>query len=162
MPAFFSDNASVAKPASVHTTPAAAAGKLPEQLAAAAPGRRRPLVLAFVRERALKALGVDASRAVDPRTPLGELGLDSLLAVELRNTLGTALGRTLSATLLFDYPTIDALTDFILDQFAPAAPEEPVAAPTGTPAATSLVESIEDLSDEEVERMLAARAKRTP
>jgi hypothetical protein len=88
------------------------------------------------------------------------IGLDSLLAVELRNTLGTELGQPLSATLLFDYPTIDALTDFILDEVL--ALEEPaVSKPKGATAApASLVDSIEDLSDDEVERTLAARAKR--
>jgi acyl carrier protein len=119
------------------------------------------MVAAFVRERALRALGVDPSRAVDPRTPLGELGLDSLLAVELRNTLGTALGRSQPATLLFDYPTIDALTDYLLNDVLELGAETPVA--EGAPAAErtgDLVGSIEDLSDDEVDRQLAARAQR--
>ncbi len=105
-------------------------------------------------------MGVDPSRAVDPETPLGELGLDSLLAVELRNTLSTALGRSMPATLLFDYPTMDALTDHIMVDVleledAPAAPNGSAAAPEPV----SLVGSIEELSDEEVDRQLAARAK---
>ena len=61
--------------------------------------------------------------------------------------------------MLFDYPTIDTLTDFILDEvlaLAEPAASEPTAA---TAAPASLVDSIEDLSDDEVERMLAARAK---
>lgn len=112
-----------------------------------------------MRERALKALGVDPARAVDPRTPLGELGLDSLLAVELRNTLGSALGQTLSATLLFDYPTIDTLTDYLLnDVIQPPAPAAPEAVAVEEPA--SMVDAIEDLSDEEVDRLLAQRAQR--
>jgi acyl carrier protein len=133
---------------------------LRQQLQDAPPGRRRPLVAAFVRERALRALGVDPARAVDPRTPLGELGLDSLLAVELRNTLGSALGQSLSATLLFDYPTIDALTDYLLGNVLRSvqADEPPVPAPADEPA--SMVGAIEDLSDEEVDRLLAQRAQR--
>jgi acyl transferase domain-containing protein/acyl carrier protein len=133
------------------------------QIAEAPPGRRKAVVTAFVRERALRSLGIDPSRPVDPRTPLGELGLDSLLAVELRNTLGSALGMPLPATLLFDYPTIETLAGFIFDQLpAPATSgSDPVAAAAAAPAAApSLVDSIEDLSDEEVERMLAARTRR--
>ena len=45
---------------------------------------------------------------------LDELGLDSLLAIELRNALARSLGRSLPATLLFDYPTLDALTDYVM------------------------------------------------
>jgi acyl carrier protein len=68
----------------------------------------------FVRERALAVLGLDDGRAVDPATPAGELGLDSLLAVELRNALSTALSMPLPATLLFDHPTLEQLTEHLL------------------------------------------------
>lgn len=145
---------------------------LREQLAATPSARRRAVVQAFVRERAQRALGIDASRPIDPRTPLGDLGLDSLLAVELRNTLGTALGTSLPATLLFDHPTIDALTDHLLRDVlgeADAASEAPVAAPSTAPTSTApvsapagaLVSSIEALTDEEVDRLLASRGKRS-
>ncbi len=41
-------------------------------------------------------------------------GLDSLMAVELRNSLGQRVGRPLSATLVFDYPTVNALARWLL------------------------------------------------
>ena len=135
---------------------------LREQLAEAPPARRRPLVATFVRERALRALGVNPSKAVDPRTPLGEMGLDLLLSVELRNTLSSAIGQPLPATLLFDYPTIDALTDFLLKDKLDIAGdvEEVVTAPADT-APASMLDSIENLSDDEVDRLLTARAPRS-
>jgi acyl transferase domain-containing protein/acyl carrier protein len=162
-PAFLAELAGPGTPTLARAQAGAAAPSagLREQLQDAPPGRRRPLVAAFVRERALKALGVDPARAVDPRTPLGELGLDSLLAVELRNTLGAALGQTLSATLLFDYPTIDTLTDYLLnDVIQPPAPAAPEAVAVAVEAPASMVDAIEDLSDEEVDRLLAQRAQR--
>jgi acyl carrier protein len=124
----------------------------------AMPSRRRSLLSAFVGEHARRALGIDASQDLDPRMPLGELGLDSLLAVDLRNALGKALGEALSATLLFDYPTVDALTDYLLAEvIGPdnSGAAQPVSEPRREP---SLVGEIEDLSDEEVDRQLAARA----
>ena len=130
------------------------------QLEQAPPARRRSVVATFVRERALRALGLGALRSIDPRTPLGELGLDSLLAVELRNTLGSALGRSLPATLLFDHPTLDALTDHLLGELFPGSATSPTVAGEDTPsAAHRIVGSIEDMSDEEVERKWAERTR---
>jgi acyl carrier protein len=132
------------------------------RLLEAAEGRRVALLGAFVQQASLRALGMDPSRPIDPRTPLGELGLDSLLSVELRNTLGAALGESLSATLLFDYPTIETLTNYlareVLGLGAAGAQAVPTTATPAAPAvedAGALVDDIEDLSDEEVERRLA-------
>lgn len=146
-----------AKPASPAADPSTS---LRSRLAEAAPARQRLIMGGFVREQALRALGMDTSRAMDPRTPLGDMGLDSLLAVELRNSLGTALGRPLPATLLFDYPTLDTLTDHLLGEMLGRRDAPRPAAEAPLPV-SGLVGSIEDLSDEEVERQLAARARRT-
>ncbi|MDJ0756200.1 MAG: phosphopantetheine-binding protein, partial [Ardenticatenaceae bacterium] len=44
-----------------------------------------------------------------------DLGLDSLMAIELKQQLEQGLGRTLRATLMFDYPMVEALTDYLLE-----------------------------------------------
>ena len=59
-------------------------------------------------------------QVVSPDEPLMAAGLDSLGAVELRNALEGALGISLPGTLVFDYPSVDAMTQFILSQI-PAA-----------------------------------------
>jgi acyl carrier protein len=51
--------------------------------------------------------------AIEPRRPLNELGLDSLAALELRNRLGRLAGAVLPASLLFDYPTVASLVDYL-------------------------------------------------
>jgi len=164
-PDFLAGLAGVPAVASTAEGPASAreAQDLPAAVLAAPAARRRPLVAAFARERALHALGLDGTRTVDPRLPLGDLGLDSLLAVELRNSLGKALGRTLPATLLFDHPTLDALTDRLLAEIAGEAdpPAAGAAAQTDPESAGDLVDAIDNLSDEEVDRLLAQRAARS-
>jgi NAD(P)-dependent dehydrogenase (short-subunit alcohol dehydrogenase family)/acyl carrier protein len=141
---------------------APAAVDLRAQLGGVPQGRWKPTVAAFVRERALGALGMAPDRPVDPSAPLGELGLDSLLAVELRNTLSAALGRPMPATLLFDCPTIDALTGYILRETLgvreDGADAPPPSAIPKVANAADLVGAIEELSDEEVERQLGALA----
>jgi acyl carrier protein len=127
-------------------------------LAEASPGSREHLVRAAVREQALKVLGLDPGFALDPKRPLQELGLDSLMAVELRNALGAAVGQSLPATLLFDYPTIAALVGYLgsevlgLHEASPEVAKEPAAR-----AGTDVAASIEEMSDEDVDRLLAAK-----
>ncbi|KFG37318.1 putative type I fatty acid synthase, partial [Toxoplasma gondii GAB2-2007-GAL-DOM2] len=67
-----------------------------------------------VLDTARQVLGTSELPALD--SPLQELGIDSLGAVELRNSLSQRLGVKLSATTLFDYPTIRAIIDYIVNQ----------------------------------------------
>jgi acyl transferase domain-containing protein/NADPH:quinone reductase-like Zn-dependent oxidoreductase/acyl carrier protein len=127
---------------------------VPAKLQAAPANQRRSRLLAHVREQAIKVLGLTPSHTIDPRQPLREMGLDSLMAVELRNALGASLKCSLPATLLFDYPTLDALVDFLAKELWPieAPPirsgvEEERAASAGTADLIAL-------SEEEAETLL--------
>jgi len=82
---------------------------LAERLQAVVVGQRRGLLVSEILALVRKTLGIPASDTISLSQPLSELGLDSLLAVELRNALGTMIGSVLSATLIFDYPSIESL-----------------------------------------------------
>ena len=86
---------------------------LSKQLAGTIPNKRISALLSHVRQKAAEVLNVQNSHTIDLDQPLQSLGLDSLMAVELRNKLGQSAERTLPATLLFEYPTITALTDYL-------------------------------------------------
>jgi acyl carrier protein len=147
-----------AKPAKAVAAPEAPALK---QALDAVPEAARPMVvLALVREHAARILALPPSKTIDARQPLSELGLDSLMAVELRNVLSTSVGRPLPATLLFDYPTLDAISGFLGRELglAGAPAVEPAAAAASAPA--KVIDRIEDLSDDDVDRLLAERLAR--
>jgi acyl transferase domain-containing protein/acyl carrier protein len=87
------------------------------QIVSAAPaGERKALVVQRLLEMGRLVLGMRTAQSLDSRTPLNELGFDSLMAVELANSLSRWAGRPFPATLLFDYPTFDRLADHILDE----------------------------------------------
>ena len=134
--------------------PAPAAEALPDASLAARlrqlpAGQRRGALMAHLAERALQVLGLDAGTAIDPRRALKDIGLDSLMAVELRNALTRSIGQPLSATLLFDYPNLDALTAYLMRALGLEGAPAPQAA-AGAPAHGELAA----LSDEEAEALL--------
>ncbi len=84
-----------------------------DTLAAAEPGQRWILLEQRLRETIAATIGIADPEGFGARKRLFEIGLDSLGAVELRNRLVTTFGRDLRSTLLFDYPTLDALLSHI-------------------------------------------------
>jgi hypothetical protein len=76
------------------------------------------------------------------------------MAVELRNLLKAdlALDTTLPATLVFDHPTVDAIARFLERLVFGETPPPPAPAP-----AAGALDRIEQLSDDEVDRLLSER-----
>jgi NAD(P)-dependent dehydrogenase (short-subunit alcohol dehydrogenase family) len=78
------------------------------------PDRRRALHEA-VKSYALRVLRLPVDHPLPPDQGLDELGLDSLMAIELRNQLQDGLGVTLPATLLYERASLASLTDYLLE-----------------------------------------------
>ncbi|MFJ8081672.1 SDR family NAD(P)-dependent oxidoreductase [Streptomyces sp. NPDC096205] len=70
----------------------------------------------LIRADVASILGLGHPAGVDTERGLRDMGFDSLTAVELRNRLNTATGLRLPTTLVFDYPTVGALTDHVLSE----------------------------------------------
>ncbi|MDS0136277.1 SDR family NAD(P)-dependent oxidoreductase [Amycolatopsis sp. CM201R] len=121
-------------------------------LTGVAPADRARAVLDLVRATAAAVLGHDGPDAVAPGVALRELGFDSLTAVELRNRLVAETGRSLPATLAFDHPTAERITEFLLgatrtETVVAVADDEPIAIVAMSCRYPGGVKSPEDLWD---------------
>ena len=121
---------------------------------------RQHLLINTMRVSVGKILGLAASVAVDPERPLNELGLDSLMAIELRNALGLALGQRLPATLLFDHPTMSGLANHLLHDVL-HLPDEQADVHEALVQQEPSELDVSDLSEDEIEVLLAAEIAAT-
>jgi short-subunit dehydrogenase/acyl carrier protein len=123
-----------------------------------APDSEKPgVIVAFVRDQVAKALGLTSSGALALRTPFTDLGLDSLMAVELRNGLAEAAALELRASLIYDHPCIEELATYISGALLGAG--------TGASAVRdedsqepwqAMADDLDDLSDQELAGLLSA------
>ncbi len=75
---------------------------------------RRERLASEIALLAAKVMGLAPDERVEEGRPLREMGLDSLMSIELRNLLGARAGTKLPATLLFEHPTVQALVSFLV------------------------------------------------
>jgi microcystin synthetase protein McyG len=135
----------VARPAAVESSWRARVLSAPEN-------RRLAQLRDELRTLVGSVLGAPAA-SIDPDEPLRDLGLDSLMAVELRNRLGKAVETQLPASVTFDFPTVAELTAFLVRQgvFGLTSTEAPA------DAAPDDADRYKDQNEAELAAALAAR-----
>jgi len=128
------------------------------QLEEAEAQERRQMITEFLRKRTAKILGIKSDASLDIKKPLSEMGLDSLMAIEMKNALDRAIGKKLPATMVFNYPTIEALAGYLLTDvlsFGDSSEEaEAGAKESKEDQLEKTIDEIENLSDEEAEALL--------
>jgi myxalamid-type polyketide synthase MxaE and MxaD len=131
---------------------------LRDELGAVEPDRQPEVILAHVRAAAAGVLGL-AARQLDPHRGFFELGMDSLLSVELRRRLEASTGLALPGTLTFKYPTVGAIADVLASELIASPPAAVTAAPAAAPApaAAAADADADDLSEDDLAALLASK-----
>ena len=128
-----------------------------QQLSTTALSDRQNLLVARIRSQIARIMGLDATD-IGTKVGFADLGMDSLMAVELRNYLQNILERSIPASLVFDYPNVEALAEYFIQDFEKPIDESDIL-PEEQPQAIakSNLENIDDISEEEAEEMLLGR-----
>jgi NADPH:quinone reductase-like Zn-dependent oxidoreductase/acyl carrier protein len=125
------------------TPPEPRAHGIVDKLSELAPAERDAFLSEHLRQQLVYILSLPEETRIDEDEALHDLGLDSLMAVELRNVLAASLRNQWSPTLVLDYPTLRRLTTFLLAEMF------------GSPHARNRQEQQpEDLSESEAEEVL--------
>ncbi len=153
---------------------------LVELTQSAAGSARRDLVIEHVRQKAAKVINAPDPHALDIHQGLFEMGLDSLMSVELKSSLEASVGAALPSTLTFNYPTIAELARYLDESILPKPQETKEAAATEQTAGRSAQEvsataqgeeshtsgettppsqasDLDDLSEDDLAALLAAK-----
>ena len=136
-----------------------APGTILEDLRTVPASERKSVLSSHVRSSARRVLGLKETATIQDGVALQDLGMDSLMALEMRNDLAQSLGITLAAGLLFDYPTVEQLTRHLLGILGSSI--EPVVEATAPNDANDTTTELQSMSDEEAEMLLIQELDRT-
>jgi acyl carrier protein len=122
------------------------------------PSARRALVFAFVLDTLADTLAYDVS-LLDPSTGFFQLGMDSAMAVRIRQLIQGRFGIRLAVPVLFEHPTVNALTDHLAVLLASGNREaQPSSPPSNTPEPER---ALDELSEDELLAVLEEEIRRS-
>jgi myxalamid-type polyketide synthase MxaE and MxaD len=151
--------AELAREAAEVPRPAGRTSERRDAILAAEPAERRQLLQSYLSEQVARALGLSPSK-LDLQQPLSELGLDSLMAVELKNRIAVDLKVNVPVVKFLQGFSVDQAVTQVLEQLAteaadPTMPPAPAVAPLEEQRnAERLLANLDQLTDEQVSALL--------
>ncbi|WP_442800066.1 SDR family NAD(P)-dependent oxidoreductase [Nocardia sp. NBC_01730] len=98
---------------------------LAAQVAGRSVAEQERIILEVIRAQAAAVLGHESAESIAPDMPFKDIGFDSLSVMEFRNQLVKATGLQLPSTLVFDYPTAEAMAKLVHSRVAPTIADGP-------------------------------------
>jgi acyl transferase domain-containing protein/acyl carrier protein len=119
--------------------------------------KRRSLLESLICERLAAVMHVASEHEIGARESVFDLGVDSLMAVQLQGQIEASLGRQLPSTLLFDFPTIEALVAHLVKLLDLDFGTDGEAAEVGPAPVRSTPDDLDALSQDELADKLARK-----
>ncbi|MEP0930312.1 MULTISPECIES: type I polyketide synthase [Cyanophyceae] len=116
-------------PTTSHANEAAPDRQLLQRLQAVSLAQRQTLLMDYLRGKAAQVLGL-AEADINPERSLHDLGLDSLMAVELTTLIRAELQVELPIRALMEDPSLETLVALITEQMTPGSPSVQVSRDT--------------------------------
>jgi phthiocerol/phenolphthiocerol synthesis type-I polyketide synthase B len=120
------------------------------ELAGSEPDQRHQMLTEHVGALVAEAMGIASPHLLDRSAGFFQSGMNSLMSVALRRSLSDSLGEELPASVIFDYPTVDALVGYL----AAKLPETAIVA---APGGDDYDDDYGDLAEDELLKQLSER-----
>lgn len=131
--------------------------ELLQRLEALPPGNRHSLLISHIQSEVANVLELERSHLPDPQKGFFDMGMDSLMAVELKNRLDASLGCSLPATLVFETPTIQDLAEYLARNVLGwnSSATDNGKLPKGEEERAKALSEVQQLAEDEVEASIA-------
>jgi acyl transferase domain-containing protein/acyl carrier protein len=129
------------------------------RLETANPKARAGMVVDHLRREVSRILRLGGPEAVETEKGLFDMGMDSLMSVELKGCLEKSYGLSLPATLAFNYPTVDDLSKYLLEELGMDKQEAPLdkTPPPEPRDANPSAGADDDMGEDDLEELLRKR-----
>ncbi|MDF5733350.1 MAG: KR domain-containing protein, partial [Rhizonema sp. PD38] len=129
-----------------------------QKLEAAQEWERKNILVAYLQTEVAQVLGLPLGQLPDPQQGFFNMGMDSLITLELRNRLAASLDCALPSTLAFEFPTINDLVTYISTEVLGwNSPEAETAELLMTHQQINNLSEIEELGEDEIEASITQR-----
>ncbi|MDJ1179176.1 type I polyketide synthase [Roseofilum sp. BLCC_M91] len=135
------------------------------KLEAASPEERQEILIEHIRGQVVQVLGLSSSQLPEVNVGFMEMGMDSLMAVELKNRLQNQLETHLPETVAMEYPTIAKLSLYIEELMEGKGTEkgtfpDQLSPPDKSEIEGDIVPDLEDISEEDFEALAAQQLEK--